>query len=70
MDENSPIAPQILKEVILFIEQANAGRLNRNLRGMLLTVLMVQKDGYCFDMDDLLVDLSYLFNLLDVIDGG
>jgi hypothetical protein len=69
MAEGSQIPTQILKEVALFMKQSNVGRLSRNLRGLLLAALMAQKDGYCFDMDDLLVDLSYLFELLDAMEG-
>jgi hypothetical protein len=67
MDEQS-LPPQVLNGLAVFIEQSNPGRLSRNIRGLLLTVLIAQKDGYCFDMDDLLLDISYLFEFLDVLE--
>jgi hypothetical protein len=70
MDEKSQIPPKVLNELLLFMKQSKPGRLSRNLRGMLLTVLMTQKDAYCFDMDDLLADLSYLFDFLDAIEDS
>ncbi len=70
MEEISQIPPRVLKELILFMEQSDTGRLSRNLRGMLLTVLITQKDAYCFNMDDLLLDLTYLFEFLDVLEDA
>jgi hypothetical protein len=67
MDEKS-FPPQVLRALALFTEQSNPGRLSRNLRGMLISLLIVQKDGYGFDMDDLLLDLSFLFEFLDVLE--
>lgn len=70
MEERSQMPSQVLKELGLFMEQSNAGRLSRNIRGMLLTVLIIQKDAYCFNMDDLLLDLTYLFEFLDALEDA
>lgn len=56
---------RLVKETALFLEYANAGRLGRNLRNLLLAYLTLQHDGHSMNMDDLLTDLQFLFDLLD-----
>jgi len=69
MDEKS-FPPQVLHALALFTEQSDPGRLSRNLRGMLISLLIVQRDGHSFEMDDLLLDLSCLFEFLDVLEDN
>lgn len=53
-----------------FKESVPPARLSRNLRNLLLQYLTVVPDGHTFDMDDLLNDLLYLFELLDGLEEG
>jgi hypothetical protein len=69
MAQQPELSPQLLKEISIFMESCQPRRLNRNLRGLLLSMLMAQKDGYCFDLDDLLMDIAYLFELLDAMEA-
>lgn len=48
-----------------FKESIPPARLSRNLRNLLLQYMTLQQDGHFFDMDDLLNDMLYLFELLD-----
>ena len=66
--QKSQLSRSLTNEIKRFIDDASPSRLSRNLRSMLLSLLMLQKDGYIFNMDDLLLDLSYLFELLDIIE--
>jgi hypothetical protein len=58
----------LIKDIERFIENGNVQRLGKNLRNLFLSTLIAQKDGNTFDMDDMLVDLSNLFQLLDAIE--
>ena len=60
---------KLIKQVKRFIETTPPERLSKNLRNLLLGHLAVQKDGYNFDLDDLLIDMMSLFELLDAIEG-
>lgn len=53
-----------------FKERVPPARLSRNLRNLLLQYLTLAHDGHTFDMDDLLNDLLYLFELLDGLEEG
>ncbi len=66
MDNN--ISTALLEKIKHFIETVPPERLSRNLRNLLLEHLLVQKDGYTFDMDDLLLDMMGLFELLEAIE--
>ena len=48
-----------------FIENTPPARLSKNLRNLLIEHLAVHKDGYSFNLDDLLLDMLNLFELLD-----
>lgn len=67
MSNKSPIlSKKLQKETAVFFEYANAGRLSRNLRNLLISYLTLQRDGHSMNMDDLLTDMQNLFDLLDV----
>jgi len=70
MPEQSQLSPALAEKFLAFMEYANPARLNRNLRGLLLTTLMSQKDGFIFNLDDLFVDIIQLFELLDAMEDG
>ena len=57
-----------LEIVNQFVESTPVSRLSRNLRNLLLEHLAVQKDGYTFDLEDLLVDLLNLFEFLEAME--
>jgi hypothetical protein len=50
-----------------FTEQTPPARLSRHLRNLLLEHIALQKDGYSFNMDELLHDMLNLFELLDAM---
>lgn len=62
-----PLTKQDTAAFTSFLEYADAARLNRNLRNMLLLYLMYEEDGIPADLPDLLYDLYQLFNLLDEV---
>lgn len=64
------IPPRLANELKQFMEYAQPRRLSRNLRGLLLSMLIAQKDGYIFDLEELLSDLAFLFNLLDSMEDA
>lgn len=57
-----------LEKLTTFIEQTPVSRLSRNLRNLLLEHLAIQKDGYTFDLEDLLVDMLNLFEFLEEVE--
>ena len=64
-----PIYSEKLREEITrFFGYVPPHRLSRNLRKLLLSYLSLQKDSHSMDMDDLLLDIQFLFELLDVAD--
>jgi hypothetical protein len=67
MDDNTPNSIK-LEKLTTFIEQTPVSRLSRNLRNLLLEHLAIQKDGYTFDLEDLLVDMLNLFEFLEEVE--
>jgi len=65
MSHNKTLSKKLQGEVAHFFEYAPPARLSRNLRRMLMAYLVACEDGHSFDMNDLLTDLSALFELLD-----
>lgn len=63
------VSRAVEEEFKRFLEYHSAGRMNRNLRRMLLEFMMT--DGACenFYFKDLLYDLEGLFDLLDAIEA-
>ncbi len=59
------ISKPLKEEFEKFLEYAPARRLSCNLRNLLLWYLIHAEGEYFFNMDDLLCDLTYLFDLLD-----
>lgn len=51
-----------------FLEYANAQRLSRNLRNMLMLYLQAEQKALPTYTDDLLYDLYILFELLDEVE--
>ena len=68
MTHKPQLSQKLSEEVALFMENTPPARINRNLRRLFMSYLMVYKDGHIFDMDDLLYDLSCLLELLDTIE--
>jgi hypothetical protein len=60
-----PSGTSLQEEVVRFMEYHPVGRLNRNLRKMLLEYLMHESALENFYLRDLLYDLEGLFELLD-----
>lgn len=56
---------ELQQEFERFLEYAPAARLSRNLRNLLLWHLIHADGEYFFHFDDLLADLTWLFDLLD-----
>jgi hypothetical protein len=64
-----PSGTSLQEEVVRFMEYHPAGRLNRNLRKMLLEYLMHESALENFYLKDLLYDLEGLFELLDSMEA-
>ncbi len=65
MKNKSKLRAPLQQEVEWFFERAVPGRLSRNLRNLLLSYLTLQQDGHSMNIEDLLVDMQWLFDLLD-----
>ena len=65
MKSKPTLPPALQEEVEWFFEYAPPERLSRNLRKLLLSYLALQQDGHAMNMDDLLTDMQWLFELLD-----
>ncbi len=55
-------------EITSFLETVTIKRLNRELRSLLLAYLQFHKGGYPLDHHQLLSDLEWLFELVDVLE--
>jgi hypothetical protein len=64
--QSPTINKELLEEFEQFLEYAPAHRLSKNLRNLLLWYLIYAEGEYFFPLDDLLADLTTLFDLLDV----
>jgi hypothetical protein len=64
-----PSGTSLQEEVVRFMEYHPVGRLNRNLRKMLLEYLMHESALENFYLRDLLYDLEGLFELLDSMEA-
>ena len=62
------VSKVVQAEFLRFIEYHPAGRVNRNLRRMLLEFMMTDAACESFYLKDLLYDLDGLFDLLDVLE--
>ena len=65
MKNKSNLPEELQKEVEGFFEYVQPQRLSRGLRNLLLTYLSVYQDGHSMDLEDLLIDMQWLFELLD-----
>jgi hypothetical protein len=65
MPHNKTLSDKMQQELAAFFEYTPPARLSRNLRNLLLGYLMAYHDGHSFDIDDLLTDLTALFQVLD-----
>jgi len=63
------ITKPLQEEFEKFIECVPARRLSANLRNLLVWYLLYSDGEHFFDFDDLLADLTWLFDLLDIADG-
>lgn len=62
---NKKQSKKLQEEIARFLEDTPPARLSRNLRKMLLSYCATFRDGHGLDLEDLLLDLSSLFELLD-----
>jgi hypothetical protein len=61
---------KLAEELVSFFELVPQWRLSRGLRNLLIDYLSMRPDGQCSYMEDLLVDIQYLFELLDVAEDA
>lgn len=64
--QHQELTHKLTEQFQTFMEYVPAERLNRNLRNMLLRYFDYEKDPPAY-FYDLLTDLYFLFNLLDVV---
>jgi len=69
MPKPPELSKHLTEQVVHFMETTHAERLSKNLRNLLIEHLIVQKDGYSFDLEDLLIDILSLFELLHEIES-
>ena len=64
----SNLSQNLQTEVERFFEYAPPARFSRNLRKLLLSYLSIQQDGHNMNIEDLLIDIQWFFDLLDIAD--
>ena len=66
MKNKSNLPLKLQTQVDWFFEVVPPGRLSRNLRTLLMNYLSLDQDAHGMNIQDLYVDMIWLFELLDI----